>query len=311
MTASAICTAYVYGRRIRVTKLDSCGRPVEGDASVVTSSGFISVAYTTNTDSGTEIKVPNAAGETIVRAPAIPKFLGHTVNLSLGNVDPELFHLMTGQEVYRDYDDKIVGFTTDEDIVASDTAFALELWMGVVDGDVCDDPNAQGAYGYVLLPFVQGGVPGDFTVENDAVKFTIQDAATKRGTRWGTGPYDIMLDDGGLPAPLPTALASSKHMLLIEVAVAPPAAQCGARPFMAYGGDPITSVVPTPTLLSVSFAVTAPSSDPFWIDFGDGEWDYSATGAPLVHAYGGAGTYDYVAYRGTSVKTGSVTVAAS
>ena len=61
-------------------------------------------------------------------------------------------------------------------------------------GIVCDDPNAGGSFGYTLLPFIGGGVLGDFTIENGAVTFVLQNAATKDGTGWGVGPLTSCAD---------------------------------------------------------------------------------------------------------------------
>ena len=46
------CFSPVRGNAMRVTQLDGCGRPVYGDESVGVSDGFVSVAFTANTDDG-------------------------------------------------------------------------------------------------------------------------------------------------------------------------------------------------------------------------------------------------------------------
>jgi len=61
--AQSRCFSPVRGRAMRVTRLDGCGRPVYGDGSVGVSDGFVSVAFTANTDEGEEINVTNAAGK--------------------------------------------------------------------------------------------------------------------------------------------------------------------------------------------------------------------------------------------------------
>lgn len=303
------CISLVRGRRARFTLLDACGRPVYGSESQVSTSGFVSVAYTANTDEGEEINVPNAAGETCVREPAVPKFLGYTVEITFCQVDPDLFAMATGQRTVTDAFGDVVGFTMNTSVSAADHFFALEVWAGAPSTGACD-ANAQGSYGYVLLPFLQAGIVGDFTIENDAVTFTISAAATKDGNGWGVGPYNVVLNAGGLPSPLWEPLESDDHMYTIITGVAPPEAECGARPLLEADGAALTGVTPTPTGLDVSFAPTPAGSDPWWIDFGDGTWDYEATGTAIVHEYEAAGTYTYVAYRGTSSFEGTVTVTA-
>lgn len=303
------CASFVRGRVLRATRLDGCGRPVIGDDSVVVSKGWTSVAYTANTDEGEEINVTNAAGETCVREPAKPKFLGYTVEITFCNVDPDVFAMLTGQRTIVDDVGDVIGFTMDTAVSAGDVNFALEVWAGSPAGNACDNPGASGGtYGYFLLPFVQGGVVGDFTIENAEVTFTVTGAATLDGNAWGRGLYPVLLDATGNPALLVDPLTKTDHLLAIITGMAPPAAHCGARPYLDPSDPALTGVTATPTLLDVVFAPTPAGSDPWWIDFGDGVWDYSDTGGDISHTYDTAGTYSFVAYRGASVFTGTVSV---
>lgn len=192
------CLSLVKGRRIRVTRLDSCGRPVYGDSSSVVSKGFISVAFTANTTESDEISVTNAAGEVCVYEASVTSLSGYGVEIQFCNVDPELFALITGQNVVTGFGTTVVGFDVDTKVALSNSNFALELWAGSPTGDACATQGSTGQYGYLLLPFLRGGILGDFTVENGAVTFTITGANTKEGNAWGTGPYkDIMLSVAG------------------------------------------------------------------------------------------------------------------
>lgn len=304
------CASFVRGRVIRATRLDECGNPIEGDDSVVTSKGFTSVAFTANTDEGEEISVTNAAGETCVREPAKPSFLGYTVEITFCQVDPDVFALLTGQRTIMDESGDVVGFTMDTAISAGDVKFALEVWAGAPGGNSCDNPNAQGSYGYFLLPLVQGGVVGDFTIENAEVTFTVTGAATLDGNRWGTGLHPSMLDGGGQPAMLAAPLVSTDHMLGMITSLRPPVAQCGARPYLDPTNPVVTDGGAVATDLSVTFTPVGPSSTPFWIDYGDGTWEYSADGSALTHVYAASGTYTFTVYSGVSSFTDTVTVTA-
>src|SRR5690606_40864187 len=93
------CLPLVKGRKIRVTRLDNCGRPVYGDDSQVVSKGFISVGYTANTTETDEINVTNAAGERCVYEASVTSLTGYGVEIQFCNVDPELLSLVTGQPV--------------------------------------------------------------------------------------------------------------------------------------------------------------------------------------------------------------------
>jgi hypothetical protein len=188
----------VKGRRIRVTQLDGCGRPVYGDDSQVVSKGFISVAFTANTSDSDEISVTNAAGDICVFEPSITSLTGYAVEIAFCEVDPELFALVTGQPVVLGADGStVIGFDVDTNISLENSHFALELWAGSPTQDACSTAGATGSYGYLLLPYLSGGILKDFTVENGAVTFTLTGANTKEGNAWGTGPYPVMLGAGG------------------------------------------------------------------------------------------------------------------
>lgn len=301
------CASFLRGRRMRVTRLDACGRPIYGPESVVSTKGFISIAYTAVTDEGEEINVPNASGETCIREPATPKFLGYTVEVTFCQVDPDLFAMMTGQRVLEDANGDVVGFSMDTAVNAADSAFSLEAWAGSPATGGCAE-GAEGNFGYILLPFLQGGIVGDFTLENAEVTFTVSGAATKDGNAWGVGPYDVVNGIGGTPQPLFEAVKTTEHLILLLTGVAPPEAECGARPLLDPEGAALTSVTATATGLSVEFAPVPVGTDPWWINFGDGQWDYEAAGTEITHVYDAQGTYSFTAYRGTSEFTGSVVV---
>lgn len=190
------CFPLVRGRVMRATRLDSCGRIADRACSAITTTGFVSVALTANIDEGEEIAVVNAGGDTCVRDAATPSFTGYGVAITFCDVNPELYAMLTNQSVVFDNVGDAVGFRVNSKVKTSDANFALEVWSNV-PGVVCDDPDAAGSYGYTLLPFVSGGVLGDFTIENGAVTFTLQNAATKDGTGWGQGPYNVVPSSGG------------------------------------------------------------------------------------------------------------------
>lgn len=306
------CFPVLRGRRIRLTRLDGCGRPVYGPDSVVVSKGFVSVALTANIDEGEAITVTNASGENCINEPAIPRLNGYGVGITFCGVEPDAMSIAAGQEPYLDYAGDSAGFTVDTGISLSDTAFALEMWLGSPSGDACAGDTGDGSYGYVLLPFVQGGILGDFTVENAALNLAISNAATKTGGSWGVGPYDVMYDDAD-PAPLPRALTSTEPFLLVQTTLAPPEDFCGARPLLDPTDVALTSITATATAgRNLSVAATPANSEPWYVDFGDGTWEYAAAGGAITHQYatGDVGVKTVTAYRGTSVKTATPTIVA-
>jgi hypothetical protein len=310
------CLSLVKGRRIRVTSLDSCGRVIYGDDSQVVSKGFISVAFTANTTDSDEINVTNAAGEVCVYEAAVTSLVGYGVEIQFCNVDPELFALVTGQPVVLAADGStVVGFDVDTKVTLDNSNFALELWAGSPAGDACSTEGAQGSFGYLLLPFLTGGILGDFTVENGAITFTLTGANTKEGNAWGTGPYNVMLNDDVTPAPGPmaTPVSTSTALRTMIVDVSPPADACGARPVLDPSIADLTSIAGAedtgdPTGMTAEFTTTPAATGPVWWDFGDGTWDYVAAPGDTSHQYATAGTYTVQASQnGTWVST-TVTV---
>lgn len=306
--------APVRGRRIRVTRLDGCGRFVYGEDSVVVSKGFTTVSLTANTSESDEINVTNASGETCVFEASTQTLNGYGLELSLCDVDPELVTLLTGQEPQRDAFGNIIGFDIDTSVSLNDVGFAFELWTGVASGDACDNANADGNFGYMLFPYLQGGILGDFTVENGAVTFTITGAQTKNGGAWGRGPFDVQRQANLSAGPLLNPVKKTTAMRMILVDVAPPEAETGSRPLMDPATSPLTSVTATPDGLDVDIAVVpdAEEGESIWYDFGDETWDYvvagPADGGDTTHAYSEAGTYTITAFNGGSKVTTSVTV---
>lgn len=222
------CFSLVRGRALRVTKLDTCGVPLPGPRNQVVTKGVISVGFTAATDEGTTIQVTNANGDTCIRDVPAPKFLNYALQIDLCGVDPDLMSLLTGNEVVLDANGNRVGFTMGTDVDLDDVRFALELWS-VVPGEECT--GAARTFGYMLIPFIQGGQVGDFTWQNDAINFSVAGAQTKDGNGWGVGPYDVVLDDADAPAPLANAISPSKHLQVMATQVAPPTTgTCGAQP---------------------------------------------------------------------------------
>jgi hypothetical protein len=227
--AGSKCFALVRGRAMRVTRLDGCGAVVNGADSQVVSDGFITVALTANTDAGTTISVTNAAGKVCILDEPCPQFTGYTVEVAFCGVDPDLYKLMTGQPVILNAAGESIGFKMNSGVDACDSGFALEVWSNV-PAAVCEEGEGQ-QYGYFLIPFLRGGVIGDFTIGNDAVNFTLSGASSKDGNAWDVGPYDVL--SGG---PLDDPLDPKDHLAVMLTSVAPPEPTCGG----AALGSPAT-----------------------------------------------------------------------
>lgn len=290
-------TSYLRGRRMRATVLDSAGNVVYGQNSAIVTKGFITCAYTTVTQDSAAITVTNAAGEACVAESAIPSVNGFTVEATFCEVDYRLFEILTGNKVLLDDAGVAIGFTETTGVDLATVNFALELWLG---------SKNPGEYGYVLTPFLRGGVVGNVTVENAALTFTVSGLTTRGGSAWGKGPYAVQ-SVGGSPAVLKDAVTSTEHRRWLTTTVAPPTAYEGSVPTLNPSGAALTSLTATPTARSVAIAPVPTGSDPIFYDLGDGTYDYAATGS-YTKVYANAGTYIITGTRGTTTKTVSVTV---
>lgn len=185
------CFTPLLAKRIRVTKLDSCGRypaPETANSYIVTD-GFVTVSLSAEVEDGTEIIVRNGAGQLCVNERLASSFKRFNVEVVFCGVNPSLLAMMTNAEEYLDCGGDVAGITVPEGDL--EKAFSFELWTGMA-GQAC----AQGvdeASGYVILPFVQAGVLGDLEFGGeDAINFQLTGAYTKGGNAWGRGPYDVV-----------------------------------------------------------------------------------------------------------------------
>lgn len=306
------CLPLVRGKVIRVTRLDGCGRPVNGDDSVGVTDGFVSVQLTQNTTESDSITVTNANGENCVNVPSKTTLSNYTAQIQFCVADPAVLSLITGQDVVIDQTTgDIIGFDVESGVDPTQSGWALEIWTGAGNTDQCD-PATQGNFGYILVPFLQGGTLGDYTIENGAVNFSIANAQTIDGSQWGVGPYDVQVI-GGVASPLSKPVSARQHQRVLLANVAePPEPFCGLRPLLDSDDADITGITATSQSdpFTYQFKPTPTGTDPMWYDFGDGTWEYTQDGT-ITHNYENVGTYTVTGHRGSSTATTTVTVSGS
>ena len=226
------CWTPVLGKRIRVIQLDGCGNlPATGAGGtdkVAVSDGFISVQLSAQVEDGAEIITKKADGSLCVNEMLSSSFKRFTLEIEFCGVDPGLLSVVSNAEVYEDYATDPAGFVVPEGKM--DKKFSFELWTGL-SGEACA-PGVQEASAMMVLPFVEGGVLGDLTVDGEnAVSFTMTGAFTRGGNQWGKGPYKTVLNGSNVAAVLPTALDPLDHLLMVKTGVAPPASACGLQDY--------------------------------------------------------------------------------
>lgn len=218
------CVSFAQGRRLRMSQIDRCGNPT---GLYVVSKGFVSIAVSSESVAGTTIEPVNANGELCYSFRSKDQFTRHTVELEFCEVDPTLMGMATYTEPVEDWEGEVTGFQTLEG--AAELNYALEVWMGV-PGEECppEGANPVDSLGYVLLPWLNPGVLGDYTIGNDAINFTVS-AFTTAGSPWGVGPYDVLAQDAdNTPGPLITPVHELAHAYLTWTSIPAPDPFCGA-----------------------------------------------------------------------------------
>ena len=225
---------------MRGTRLDACGRPVYGDKSQIASEGFVSIAVTANYDDGTEKQVTNAGGKKCINVPPKPEFLNYSIDLTFCNVDPDFYTLATGFPAIVDpVTGDTIGYKTNRSVRPMDVGWALEAWSSAV-GSVACDISGDVPWGYSLWPFLSGARAGDYTLEDNAVTFTVSAAITRDGTGWGVGPYNVVRDAAGALSPLLEVLDILDHDLRQYTTVPPPEETGGLIPLDDPDGSAAT-----------------------------------------------------------------------
>ncbi len=223
-----VCAKPLQGETLRVTRLDVCGNPEFGACAFAVSEGFVQAVLTPNSEEGERFLQRNANGTAIVNQRGRPILNWYDVSIQFQEVDPELFTIITGLQPYENDEGQVIGFPVTETDYAT-ANFALEIWMGNAETDCPPDGAPLPFFGYNLLPWVvEGALAEDITVANALITFTVN-GRTRKGTAWGTGPYDVVLDTNGDPSPLFTAIPTDTHHLPIWTQLAPPAASCGCQ----------------------------------------------------------------------------------
>ncbi|QBP31133.1 major tail protein [Mycobacterium phage Argie] len=239
--------AVVKGERLRVTRTNKCGLPLEGAANRLVTEGFIEIALNPEMKAAEELETTNAAGKVCVsdRTPAERKRWNISANLC--DVDPDLWSLLAQWARILDYEGKPIG-VRDRKSVDADSGVMIELWTGGEGSDDCPVPTDDSIfstvgsgrnYGYLAFlgtEFVADGL----TVNAQPSTFTFN-GITAAPKQWGRGPYNVAgIDGNGTPGRLLTPIyneADENHLALFRTPVAPPPVTDGAVPLDLSGFD--------------------------------------------------------------------------
>lgn len=221
------CWSPIRGAAMRVTRLNSCGLWVAGPMMTCSSDGYVSVTLSFQYEDGETTRKKNASGRLCVNDRGEAALAQIDAEINFCGVDPDMWSIITGNTVVLDREGVGVGMRIGERVKSN---WALEVWTDLV-GAACDGDSVP--YGYLLLPWLDGGRIGDMAVEEAAMDLTLS-SSTKAGSQWGVGPYAVDLHDGAtaqdppVPGPLLTPIGPRDHMDIHKTYVPPPAPACGA-----------------------------------------------------------------------------------
>ncbi|WP_435111313.1 fibronectin type III domain-containing protein [Nocardiopsis synnemataformans] len=296
------CPSFIGARVMRATRLDSCGRPVYGPDSVVTTRGLISVNIEPSVEEGETFTQRNINGDLCVNDQGEDTIQWYDVSIEFCQVDACLWQILNpAWKLVRNAHGEVTGLRMGQKI-DNTRGFALELWPKISgEGSLCDDdaPEDADPHGYFLLPYTVGRAPDGFSFENGVTTFTLN-GRTKRGALWGKGPYNVTYDADRNPVPLLEPISSGAggedpdHFHWDQTLLSPPEPLCGCQPL-----EPLTPTVEGGTITvdpvqtnRACFTVQGSAARQVRIDWGDGsEAVTSRVGREECHLYTAAGTY--------------------
>lgn len=203
---------------VRVTRLDSCGKPITGMHAFVTEC-VSSIAMNPNIDTQDDVIYKAANGSLCGVKRGCPTLLGYDLEFNFYQVSPELTDVLTGQPIVMDNLAEPVG--NDSCNIDCHGGFALEFWSELI-GQNCTATGVP-RFLYVLIPWVTNAYVTDLEIGSDQVTFQLL-GSSRAGGQWGVGPYNVVMNGAapGTPGPMLTPLGATCHRRMQITTVAPP-----------------------------------------------------------------------------------------
>lgn len=297
------CPSYIGARAMRVTRLDSCGRPVYGPDSQVVTRGLISINIEPSVEEGETFSQRNINGDLCVNEQGEDVVQWYDLSIEFCQVDACLWSILNpAWKLVKNAHGVITGVRMGQRI-DNTRGFALELWPKTAgEGSLCDDdaPEEADPHGYFLLPYVVGRAPDGFSIENGVTTFTLN-GRTKKGSLWGRGPYNVTYDADNNPVPLLEPISSGSggedpdHFHMDNaVLLTPPTPTCGCQPLepiapTAEGG---TVTVDAEQTNRACLVVQGSAARQVVLDWGDGSEPITTrVGREECHLYSEVGEY--------------------
>lgn len=219
----------VFGVKLRLTKVNSCGLPLAGPANRIVTDGFVTANFTPQMKDAADLDQNNAEGLICVTERTAPQRKRWQMALELCNVDTAVISLLTSWEQLLDYADNPNGFQ-DSESVESDLGVAIEIWTGgkaatdcppQITDNIFSNPGTGKNYGY-MLAFGTEFQLGNVNVGAQVSTLTLT-GITFTGPQWGKGPYNVAgTDSSGTPGRLLTPTNDDSQLLMFRTPVPPP-----------------------------------------------------------------------------------------
>jgi hypothetical protein len=219
----------VFGVKLRLTKVNSCGLPLAGPANRIVTDGYVTANFTPQMKDAADLDQNNAEGLICVTERTAPQRKRWQLALELCNVDTGVISLLTAWEQLLDYADNPNGFQ-DSMSVESELGVAIEIWTGgkaatdcppQVNDDIFSNPGTGKNYGY-MLAFGTEFQLGNVNVGAQVSTLTLT-GITFPGPQWGLGPYNVAaIDANGTPGRLLTPTNDDSQLLMFRTPVPPP-----------------------------------------------------------------------------------------
>jgi hypothetical protein len=217
----AICAAPIKGSHLRIVKVDDCGVPVTGAASLtIVTKGFVQVQSEPDYEDGEEFVERNADGELCVNQKDKPSLKRFALTVDWCEVDPVLAAYVMSARLLDTASPAVTGTGWAMSEGEPDNKFSMEVWQRVAGSGACDPSGVQ-RYIYNAWPHVGNTQVGSYTIEN--ARSTLQFIAETfpASTLWGNGPGTASW------LPVGTTIQDTEHWAWNITTTPPPTPACG------------------------------------------------------------------------------------
>ena len=228
----------IFGKAMRATAIDRCGKPIQGSANRIVTNAFISVTLSPEVTAAEEKTQKNAEGKDCFKKRTPPEFQRHNIDMKMCGADPDMYSLIAGYERILDYDDTPIGFADGAE-VSSARGVAIEVWSDAMTDESCPLPESDAIfslegtgeeYGYWLFFGTEWIPSGDYSISENPSELGFS-GITIPGPYWHRGPYNVARIDGNnTPGRLLTPVGKKRHVTFFKTPIAPPEETGGLVP---------------------------------------------------------------------------------